>query len=362
MDLGSYLGDFVDFPVPLTKPILAGISRIDRHLGLWSAGNPLSTSRLVSLAEATRIQSTAAASRLSGLRISDNDVAGILSGDALRTQDDLLVKGYAAALGSTFASPNRPLRPADFATLHALALTDPFVDRPSEWRATPLIREAFDAAGHVTGRVFSTLSPRQIEPQMQALTGWLDRELQNPARHPIPAIATFALGLLAASPFETGNGRAMFLAIGHLLRRSGYPHIPYASLEVQIEDLRDEYQASFDAAQTRFWCEDATIDPWIEFFVKVLDRHREKVDLKIALEQRTHAFPPLQQAILEAVREHGTVGAGLLLQATGANRNTLKDNLRRLVDHGVLRKHGERRGTLYQLAPSDPARGEEHQG
>jgi Fic family protein len=146
------------------------------------------------------------------------------------------------------------------------------------------------------------------------------------------------------------------------LRRAGYQHISYASLEVQIENLRSEYQASFDLAQTRFWCGDANLEPWIELIVKVLDRQREKVDLKIALEQRTHAFPPLQQAILETVREHGTVGAGLLLEATGANRNTLKDNLRRLVDHGVLRKHGERRGTLYRLAPPDPARGEDFQG
>ena len=61
----------MDFPVPLTKEILSGISRIDQHRGLWSAGNPVSTSRLVSLAEAARTQSTAAACRLSGLRISE---------------------------------------------------------------------------------------------------------------------------------------------------------------------------------------------------------------------------------------------------------------------------------------------------
>ena len=207
MFLGVPSGDFVNFPVPLTKQILSGIARIDRHCGLWSAGNPVSTSRLVSLAEAARTQSTAAACRLSGLRISDNEVARILGGDALRTPDDVLVKGYAASLGASFASPNRPLRPADIAMLHALALTDPYAKCPSDWRSAPLIREAFDASGHATGRVFSTLSPRQIEPQMQLLTEWLDRELQHPSRHPIPAIATFALGLLAASPFETGNGR-----------------------------------------------------------------------------------------------------------------------------------------------------------
>jgi len=346
----------LNFEIPLSKEILARISRIDQHLELWSAGNPASTSRLVSLAEVARTQSTAAASRLSGLRVSDSEVAEVLGRDALRTSDDRDVKGYAAALGASFASPTRSLKPSDFAMLHALAVVDPHAVRPSDWRATSLVREAFDASGRSTGRVFSTLSPRQIEPQLQALIQGLERELQHPSRHPIPAIAIFALGLLAASPFETGNARVMFLAMGHLLRRAGYVHLPYASLEARIEDARDEYQASFDSAQTRFWSGEANLEPWIEFFVGALDRHREKVDIKIALEQRTTAFPPLQQAILEAVREHGTVGAGLLLEATGANRNTLKDNLRRMVDRGLLDKHGERRGTLYRLAaPDSPA-------
>ena len=52
---------------------------------------------------------------------------------------------------------------------------------------------------------------------------------------------------------------------------------------------------------------------------------------------------------METVRRHGTAEAGLLLRTTGANRNTLKDNLRRLVQAGVLEKMGERRGTRYRI-------------
>ena len=64
-------------------------------------------------------------------------------------------------------------------------------------------------------------------------------------------------------------------------------------------------------------------------------------------------FSPLQRKIVETVREHGTVGAGLLIEATGANRNTLKDNLRRMVDRGVLERFGERRGARYKLATGE---------
>ena len=56
------------------------------------------------------------------------------------------------------------------------------------------------------------------------------------------------------------------------------------------------------------------------------------------------------------ISEHGVVDAGLLIQATGANRNTLKDNLRRLVERGLLEKSGQRRGTRYRLATVDVAK------
>ena len=69
---------------------------------------------------------------------------------------------------------------------------------------------------------------------------------------------------------------------------------------------------------------------------------------------RSLELSPLQRAILDAVREHGTVAASLLMVATGANRNTLKDNLRRLVDRGLIERLGERRGSIYRLASGEP--------
>jgi hypothetical protein len=61
------------------------------------------------------------------------------------------------------------------------------------------------------------------------------------------------------------------------------------------------------------------------------------------LEPRTS----LQETILTLAHQHGRVTAGDVLRATGANRNTVKDNLARLVQEGALQKHGQKRGTLY---------------
>jgi Fic family protein len=80
------------------------------------------------------------------------------------------------------------------------------------------------------------------------------------------------------------------------------------------------------------------------------------METKIAVERGSSSMTPLQRSIVDTVREHGIVDAGLLLQATGANRNTLKDNVRRLVTKGLLEKTGERRATKYRLASHDKAR------
>ncbi len=192
-----------------------------------------------------------------------------------------------------------------------------------------------------------------IEEKIEDLLTWLEFELRSAERHPVLVISTFVLGVLAASPFDGYNARVTRLLTFHLLRRAGYAHIPYASLESRMEDLRDDYNDSFARSSTRFWGGDADLEPWNRFFLAVLDGQRERVENKIALEREVTDYPPLQRSIIEMVREHGNVGAGMLLKATGANRNTLKDNLRRLVDRGVLEKTGERRGTLYRLATVD---------
>jgi len=190
---------------------------------------------------------------------------------------------------------------------------------------------------------------------MEDLVTWYEFELRSGERHPIPVIGAFVLGFLTASPFDTANGRIARALMPLLLQRAGYSYIPYASIEQQIEDRRENYYEGLSLSQSRFWSGEARIEPWLNFFLEVLSLHRQRVEAKTELERSATDLPALQKSILQAVREHGTVDAGLLIRATGANRNTLKDNLRRMVDRGLLEKSGERRTTRYRLAV-EPAR------
>ena len=344
-----YLWVSMNFKISVSPQTLTNVAKLDQFRGRWSNGVGISGTRLERLAEVATIQSAGASCRLSGIRVSDIEVAEILRDESVLLGDARAVRGYVAGARHSLLAPDRLLTSQDLRELHAI-LSGSAEQEQSPWRAQPLQREGFDAQGRAIGRVYSTLPPRLISGTMENLLTWLEYELRANEQHPILVIAVFTLGMIASCPFEQGNGRLARSLIGHLMSRAGYAYIPYASIETQIEELRDQYHEAFDLSQTSFRNGGEDFEPWIEFFMEVLNRHRERVEVKTDLERESLDFPPLQKAILETVREHGTVDAGLLIKATGANRNTLKDNLRKLVDRGLLTRTGERRGTRYHLS------------
>lgn len=241
--------------------------------------------------------------------------------------------------------------------LHAVMMGEPGeAPEPTPWREAPNHVEAFDANGKALGRVFQTLPPRLIPETLEDLVTWLEIGLRGREHHPLVVIGAFMLAFFTASPFASGNMRLSCLLAGHLLRRSGYDYLPCASLEREFEHMRDGFYDAFDASTTQLWTGQADLTPWLTFYLEALGRHCDRVAAKVDLERRALSFSPLQRTIVETIREHGTAAASLLLTATGTNRNTLKDNLRRLVERGVLEQMGRRRGTLYRLATAERVR------
>ena len=59
---------------------------------------------------------------------------------------------------------------------------------------------------------------------------------------------------------------------------------------------------------------------------------------------------PLSWPLVEIARDHDRFTIANAEKLTGANRNTIKLHLRRLVEQGTLAKHGTGRGTWYNPA------------
>jgi Fic family protein len=337
----------VDFNLPVTPEILARVATIDAFNGAWSAQEPIPAERLERIEQAARIRATAASCRISGIPVSDGEVGEILAGQSISPGDQAEIRGYEALLAAGALEGDRLLSGQSIREFHAAMLGEPVA---SAWRDKPLHREAFDDDGKATGQLFATLPSRYVERQTDELATWVELELREKKQHPLLVVSAFMLVMISIAPFMRANGRLARALAYRMLLRAGYRALPYAGFEVEMEGWRVAYHQALVASQNGLWTESPNLEPWLLYFLETLDRQRECVEKKIALEREVRDYPPLQRAILETAREHGSVDAGLLLKATGANRNTLKDNLRRLVQEGILSKTGERRGTRYRIA------------
>ena len=349
-----------DLDVPVSPTLLGIVGRMDRLRGAVPSIVEGDGGRLGDLERSTLIQTVGATCRLSGIRISDDEAAAVVRGETLPVADAAAVRGTLEAQAYPLESGGRLLDAADLGRLNTIvmgAADSSGAVQPSPWRTTPSHCEAFDCSGHASGRVIPILPPRMIPEKLDQLLSWFEMEMHVPGRCAVPTIGALALGLMAISPYERGNGRTIRTLIRRLLLRSGYSYTPYASVEHEMESLRETYYEAFDLAQAGIWGGSADITPWLDYFGEVLDRHRSRAESNLRQENGATELSPLQQAILTAVRAHGTVDAGLLLRATGANRNTLKDNLRRMVDRGVLERSGQRRTARYRLAADPMATG-----
>lgn len=344
------------FQIPVTGEILNRVARIDHFRGVWGSGGLIPADRREAIKAAVRQHSTLSASRLAGIRVTEEDVRAILAGEPSGLPEAREVRGYAAALQAPPAPTDALLDGEGIRRVHAGIMTGEPYSEATPWRETPADPEAFDGEGRALGRVFMTLPPRLVPQTMEDLTTWVELELREREHHPLLVCGTFMLGMLAANPFVRGNLRVSMVLTIRMLEHVGYGYMPYGSLESALESTRERFYEAFDVSQTRIWTGEADLQPWLTYLMDALDQHAGEVSALVSSEREATEFSPLQRAIVEIVRRHGTAEAGLLISTTGANRNTLKDNLRRLVERGVLEKMGARRGTRYRISRAQAAR------
>ncbi len=340
----------MQFKIPVTQEMLKRVAQVDHFRGAWSAGVPIAASRREQRIADARTRATICACHMAGLRPAPDRVRALLAGSVPAVGEEREIVGYHRALARTYPARDRLLDTTEIRRLHAVVLgAEGEVPEPTPWRDVACDPEAFDAEGHALGMVFQTLPPRLVASSMEDLVTWVELELRSREHHPLLVVGTFVLAFLAANPFCRGNGRLASILLGHMLEHEGYAYAALEPIERLFEERRQAFYEAFDASQTRIWTGEANLKPWLTFFLDALGEHADRVAGLAEEERRATEFSPLQRAIVETVRRHGTAEAGLLMSVTGANRNTLKDNLRRLVERGVLEKTGERRGTRYRL-------------
>jgi Fic family protein len=332
--------------------MVTAIAAIDRFKGNWQALKHLKPEVLGALKRVATIESVGSSTRIEGARLSDAEVAELLSRVRARSfssRDEQEVAGYAETMELVFSSfADIPLTENHVRQLHRDLLRHSEKDarHRGSYKTLPNHVEAFAADGTSIGVVFETASPFDTPRLMGDLVAWTGAALGEGRLHPLLTIALFTVRFLAIHPFQDGNGRLSRILTTLLMLRAGYEYVPYSSLERIVEENKDRYYLALRAAQTR----PATgTTAWIDFFLAALSRQKERLEAKLERERALLALPPLAAEILQLAAGRGSISIAEIETLTGANRNTIKLRLRELVRDGQVALRGKGRAARYTL-------------
>lgn len=351
------MGMFTLSTLHISPEILALIARIDEFKGAWQALGTLAPERLFSLRRVATIESIGSSTRIEGSKLSNQEVERLLNRLEIKpfdTRDEQEVAGYAGVMELVFSSwQHIGLTENHIQQLHRDLLKFSTKDERhrGHYKTTSNHVGAFDEHGQQVAVVFETASPFDTPRLMAELVAWYQKERTEKTIHPLLAIAVFVVVFLEIHPFKDGNGRLSRVLTMLLLLRAGYAYVPYSSLEAIVEQNKQAYYLALRRTQGTIRTEAPAWEPWILFFLRSLASQVLSLNEKVAHEKLVlAALPSLSLLILELARTQGRITINDVVQASRANRNTIKTHLRKLAQAGQIKQHGAGRGAWYGLA------------
>lgn len=341
----------------ITREILNLIARIDEFKGAWRALGKLAPDRLSALRRVATIESIGSSTRIEGSRLSDREVAELLSNLTIKTfetRDEQEVAGYAELMDLVFGSwQDIPFNENHIKQLHQILLRHSEKDtrHRGQYKTHPNSVAAFDEQGQQIGIVFETASPFDTPGLMAELVDWVNDERGKAQLHPLLIIGIFVVVFLEIHPFQDGNGRLSRVLTNLLLLQAGYAYVPYSSLESVIETNKEAYYLALRQTQGTIRTDAADWQPWLVFFLRSLAEQVRRLEKKIEREKIAKgSLPELSLQIVGFAREHGRITISEAVRLTGVSRNTLKLHFRNLAGQGHLTQHGRGRGVWYEPA------------
>jgi len=339
----------------ITPEILSLIAELDEFKGAWKALGTLAPERLSALRRVATIESVGSSTRIEGVKLSDKEVAQLLSNLEIKkfeTRDEQEVAGYAEVMETVFAHFDAiNLTENHINQLHRdlLVHSDKDERHRGNYKTNTNHVVAFDADGNEIGIVFETATPFDTPRLMNELVQWTRTKLDEDQLHPLLVIAVFVVVFLEIHPYQDGNGRLSRILTTLLLLRSGYAYVPYSSLESIIEQTKENYYASLRRTQGTIRTDAPDWQPWIVYFLRALQQQKKRLERKIERERIVvDTLPELSVQILELAKDQDKITIGQIVKLTQANRNTIKKHLQSLVSANHLIQSGTGKGTWYR--------------
>lgn len=338
----------------LDSSTVALLSQIDGLNGQWIGGARLSPQALSRLKRSVLVTSTGASTRIEGSDLSDEEVEKLMRGlltQKLVDRDSQEVKGYYEVLSTVFdAWNNIKLTENNIKQMHSQLLRYSIKDehQRGEYKKVDNRVVATDAAGQEVGTIFETTAPYLTSKEMSELVAWTNESFVAQTHHPLLIVANFIVEFLKIHPFLDGNGRMSRVLTSLLMLRAGYEYVPYVSHEKLVEDSKSDYYISLRKSQTTFKTADASVQPWISFFLGVSLEQAKQALALLSAEATTKHLSPNQLIVWQYIQKVDETTVQDITRATNVARPTVRQSLGRLLDLKIIERIGQGRSTRYR--------------
>lgn len=218
-----------------------------------------------------------------------------------------------------------------------------------EWRDGTAV-----VVDRISGRVMFEAPPKdEVAGRMEGMFDWLERKLAANGEQPFVLAGVIHYGITDVHPFADGNGRAARLFQTALLMKLDVLPERMFSFEGYYAGDRTAYYEALRSVRRRTF----NMEVWLEYFLSGMAEEYERVastvdDLSSLLS--SVAGQPLRlttsmQRALTGLRVAGRreFTRREYEQAAGVGRTSARDDLKQLVQHGVLNVRGAGSSTRY---------------
>ncbi len=344
----------IAFQPLIFQDIIQKLSVIDTFKGGWDLIENKEKRYLKELRDIATIQSIGSSTRIEGATLTNDEVKQLLKSVKIRKLDkreEQEVVGYYEALEFILKHyEDINLSERYLHQLHAILLKYSSKDQRHKGQYKNLSNQV--VANYPDGEqkiIFRTTEPHLTANEMHDLIVWTNGQLKEEKLHPILITSVFVYEFLSIHPYQDGNGRLSRLLTTFLLLKQYYNFIEYVSFEHVIENKKDMYYRVLMETQKNRDTDSEILDRWVIFFLDCL------IDLTEKLKAKYQTYNNLksstnnrQKQVLAYIEEHKTIQIKDLEEnLSDYSRNTLKKDLKYLVQEGFILTTGSGRGVRY---------------
>lgn len=348
----------LNFSFEVTQRILQQIAHIDQFKGKWEILEQKENVYLKELRKIATIQSVGSSTRIEGAVLTDEEVKHLLNDMTIttfETRDEQEVAGYYDVLELILDQAQEIQFSENMVKqLHSLLLK--YSDKDTRHRGDYKILPNTVTARYPNGTtriIFEPTPPYLVNMEMERLVAWTREAFAAHQIHPLLIVGIFVYEFLSIHPFQDGNGRLSRLLTTMLLLQHAYHFVQYISFEHIIEERKKRYYEVLMACQHQRSAESPEqIELWMEFFLECIITLIQRLEHKYAHYQQTGAYlNPRQRRVLTTLQKvQPAKMSDIHAVLADVPLNTLKKDVKYLVEQGRIEKIGQKRGTFYLLS------------